>query len=289
MASRDWKTWGGIAGDSALAMRLDDAADDWRGGRERRATEPVEHLVAHMTGRTFIAKALRDGLDPLEALLSYYTSKRTSSHYLGGWAGELWQMTDDRIRVPHVGVTAAERALYLSGQWREGVADPDGRTISTTTITQWDLAWPKYPSPQHLFAGRSINDRSVGIEMPPCWVGGKYLAEPLAPGLWHTSGQICLVALLACDLAERHGWRAEWWTDPRGGPRTPTLPGHEDCDLFGRSQKSGGWDPGALRASPRWDWAAVDQVIRLRLAADSWRAFARKIANVFGRSALALF
>ena len=287
--ARDWKTWGGIAGDSDLAQRLADDVDDFRGGRERRANEPVEHLVAHMTGRTFIAKAIKRGDDPLEALLAYYTQKRTSSHYLGGWHGELWQMTDDRIRVPHVGVTAAERRLYLSGAWREGVADPDGRVISQATLGYWDRAWPQYPSPQSLFRSRSINDRSVGMEMPPCWVGGVYLAEPLRDGLWHTAAQHCLCAMLACDLADRHGWRPNWWIDPRGGPRTLTLPGHEDVDLYGRSQKSGGWDPGALRKSPRWDWPTVRAMIGFRLISPTVRAFLSRVSASFGRDTVALF
>ncbi len=287
--ARDWKTWGGIAGDSDLALRLDDDVDDWRGGRERRATEPVEHLVAHMTGRTFIAAAIKRGDDPLEALLSYYTSKRTSSHYLGGWAGELYQMTDDRIRVDHVGVYATERRLYLRGGWARGKPDHEGRVIAAATVRRWREAWPEYKSPQHLFAGKAINDRSCGIEMPPCWVGGKYIAEPLRPGLWHTAAQHCLYAMLACDLADRHGWRPNWWIDPKGGPRSPTLPGHCDVDLYGRSQKSGGWDPGALRKSPRWDWPTVQSLIGWRLVSTSLRVFLRQVGDAFGRAAVALF
>lgn len=287
--ARDWKTWGGIAGDSDLAQRLDDDVDDFRGGRERTADEAVEHLVAHMTGRTFVADAIRRGMDPLEALLAYYTQKRTSSHYLGGWAGELWQMTDDRIRVDHVGVYSVERRLYLRGGWARGEADHEGRVIAAATVRRWRKAWPEYKSPQHLFAGKSINDRSTGIEMPPCWVGGSYLAEPLRPGLWHTAAQHCLFAMLACDHADRHGWRANWWLDPRGGPRSPTLPGHEDVDLYGRSQKSGGWDPGALRKSPRWDWVSVSAMIGLRLVAPTLRSFLNGIGNTFGRDVVELF
>lgn len=286
---RDWKTWGGIAGDSELALRLDDDADDWRGGRERTADEVVEHLVVHMTGRTFVARAMKRGDDPLEALLAYYTQKRTSSHYLGGWAGELWQMTDDRIRVGHVGVTATERRLYLRGGWARGEPDHEGRVIAPPTVKRWREAWPGYKSPQHLFDGKSINDRAVGIEMPPCWVGGEYIEEPLRDGLWHTAAQHCLVAMLACDLAERHGWHRVWWMDPRGGRRTPSLPGHEDVDLYGRSQKTGGWDPGALRKSPRWDWDTVQRLVVLRLSAHSFVAFLRHVADTFGREVVALF
>ena len=64
---RVWKTWGGISGDSPLAMRLDDDVDDLRGGRERRANESISMLVAHMTGRTFVARASKRGDDPHEA------------------------------------------------------------------------------------------------------------------------------------------------------------------------------------------------------------------------------
>jgi len=287
--TRVWKVWADTAGDSSLAMRLDDDADDWRGGRERRSDESVGVLVVHMTGRTIVAKALREGLDPLEKCLSYYTTKRTSSHYLIGYDGELWQMTDDRIRVGHVGVETPERALYLNGGWAQGVADHEGRKISKATVASWRKAWPHYKSPQHLFHTKSVNNVSVGIEMPPCYVNGGYIAPPLRKGLWHTAAQHLGVALLACDLADRWGWGPGWLFDPKGGPRSPALPGHEDVDLYGRSQPSGGWDPGALRAQPRWDWPMVHSLIGMRLAAGGISAFLARAASAVGVAATRLF
>jgi hypothetical protein len=286
--ARTWNNWNHISGDSEYAQRLGDD-DDFRDGRERKPSEYVSRLGVHMTGRSIVARAIKRNENILEHILSYYTQKSTSSHYLLHWDGELWQMTDDRIRVPHIGVTASERALYLSGAWAKGAPDREGRVISAATVKLWRAAWPHYKSPQHLFPTDSVNNVSVGVEMPPCWVSGKYLAEPLRDGLWHTAAQHLGIALLACDLAKRHSWERNWWIDPKGGPRTPILPGHEDCDLYGRSQSTGGWDPGALRSSPRWDWDTVIHLIMMRQTYGELRRYLVMAADVVGRTATKLF
>ncbi len=287
--ARTWDNWNHIAGDSPFAEHLGDDVDDFRGGREREQEERVSRLGVHMTGRSIVARALERDEDPLEHTLSHYTQKRTSSHYLLHWAGELWQMTDDRIRVDHIGVYEKERALYLGGGWARGEPDHKDRVISAKTVKMWKAAWPGYKSPQHLFPTHSVNNVSVGVEMPPCFVSGKYLAEPLRDGLWHTSAQHLGVALLACDLASRHGWKGNWWIDPKGGPRTPILPGHEDCDLYGRSQPSGGWDPGVLRSDPRWDWDTVIHLIMMRQTYGELCRYLVMAADVVGTTATLLF
>jgi hypothetical protein len=292
MAARKWKHWPNQSGDSPLAQRLDDDVDDFRGGRERTKKKPVSRLVIHMTGRTIVGSAIKEGLDPIEKCLSYYTTKLTSSHFLQGFGGELWQMTDERIRVGHVNTndgTKFERPLYLDGSWARGAPGEKGDVISPFTVKTWKSYWPHYKSPQHLFPGFSVNDTSVGAENIPCLTGSTYLAEPLRPGLWHTAAQHVGMALLACDLADRWSWLGQWWRDPKGGPRAPTLPGHEDVDLYGRAQKSGGWDPGALRTAPRWDWPFVTNMIVLRLTVGEHLGFLRRAADVVGRTAVALF
>lgn len=262
---RKWKHFPTVIGDSPIATVIGDD-NDWRSAPER--TEKVSRLVVHMTGSSIVESAIRKGVDPYEHALSYYTGKGASSHYLLGYDGQLFQMTDDRLRVGHVGVTGRERQMYLRGAWERQGLELDGKavTISKDTVAFWKQAWPFYKSPQHLFGSQSINDCSVGVEMPPCgrYVHGKWeslLGVQRHSTTRHTVQQHVGVALLACDVARRWGWTGRWWIDPHGGPRTPYLPGHEDVDLYGRSQRSGGWDPGALREQPYWDWGFVQHTI----------------------------
>jgi N-acetyl-anhydromuramyl-L-alanine amidase AmpD len=101
------------------------------------------------------------------------------------------------------------------------------------------------------------------LEMIPCvFAEGHELvtaAEPLRAGLRFTKAQHDAVVALACDVAARKGWddpddHARWW-------RTPRLLGHEDLTPLSRHDKSGGWDPGALRPAPYFDWQYVLEAI----------------------------
>lgn len=74
----------------------------------------------------------------------------------------------------------------------------------------------------------------------------------MRPGLRFTQAQHDTVAELAVDVARRNAWPAdeEWW-------RTPRLLGHEDLTPIARCDRNGGWDPGALRDEPYFDWEYV--------------------------------
>ncbi len=258
-------------GDSPIATEYGD--DDLRKARERKY--PVHGLVVHMTGSTIVKKAVDAGADPIVYASNYYTRKDYSVHYFGDWDGMLLQFTDDRLRTPHVGVSSHERAAYLSGAWAKGKkAKGQGSEgligpIVPMSVKRWKDDW-RYKSPQHLFPTRYVNDSYVGIELPPCgfYVRGKWTAlpehKPMHEGLRHTIGQHVAVAFLAWDLAQRWDWPDDWYVDPKGGSRSPRLPGHEDVDLFGRSNKFGGWDVGWLRKSVWFDWDFVYDVIRMR-------------------------
>jgi hypothetical protein len=73
-------------------------------------------------------------------------------------------------------------------------------------------------------------------------------------GLLFTSVQHETIARLVWDIAQRHGWprHEPWW-------RSTRLLGHEDITPLSRSlpDRNGGWDPGALREKPYWDWNVV--------------------------------
>jgi N-acetyl-anhydromuramyl-L-alanine amidase AmpD len=245
--------------------------DALRGRKLPAIDRVIERYVVHMTGSTIVGKAVAAGKDPIRRCLDYYCGKPTgSSHYLIDFAGHIHALTDERIRIGHVGVTAAERAAYLDGSWARGAVPkaPDVEPISPAAVDAWHAAWPHYHSPQHLFGPKSVNDCSVASEMPPAGYHVKGIWRPLPgmelwPGTRHTLEQHLAVAELAVDLAHRHRWPSTWTVDPKGGPRTPRVLGHEDVDLFGRADAGGGWDPGALRRSPRWDWKAVSMAIAM--------------------------
>lgn len=249
-----------------------------RPGRQR---ERVDQYIVHMTGSGIVLKeigvnrALDEGEDPVRRCLRYYANKRgrdgkprSSSHYLIGYDGEIYWLTGERIRVFHVGVYAPERAAYASGAWRRGISVQTKEGIEgpirERAVVQWDAAWPGHESPLDLaLGGGLVNDHSVASEMPPAGFplgGGRF--EPLAglnirPGTWHTEEQHFAVARLAVDLARRWAWPQDW--AQRSSRR---VTGHEDHDLFGRADGGGGWDPGALRAAPRWDWPHVFNLIQ---------------------------
>ena len=78
-------------------------------------------------------------------------------------------------------------------------------------------------------------------------------------GLRFTRAQHETIARLAWDIAQRHEWpRTEsWW-------RSTRLLGHEDITPLSRCDKNGGWDPGALREKPYFDWNFIyDYIERL--------------------------
>ena len=75
---------------------------------------------------------------------------------------------------------------------------------------------------------------------------------PMRAGLRFTMAQHETVARLAWDIAQRHGWpRNERWR------LNTRLLGHEDITPLSRHDGNGGWDPGALREKPYFDWNFV--------------------------------
>lgn len=290
MPERTWKYFSEVSGDCSFALRLSaDHLDDHRDSKER--SHPVTHAVCHTTGATWIAKQIDKRVragepwtddDLLHWALDYYWRKggtprtSTSAHYFNWVDGRVWQLSDEHLAVPHVGVSKDERAKYLNGGWRRGEkAQGQGAEglrgpVSERAITEWDAAYPHYKSPQHLFPTRYVNECSLGVEHPPCVVrtetsGLVTLAEPLRPGLRHTWAQHVSFSLVVLDAAERWGWGPlnDWLVDPRGGPHPPRVGEHSSYDLYGRSTaKAGMWDVGGLRSDPWWDWQAVYATIR---------------------------
>lgn len=216
---------------------------EWKpAARTRTKTMQPWGFLVHTSGRGIVARAQEQGVPAIDLALEWYRNKdRSGVHYVvgndPGRDGTLYQMVEDNIYGAHVGISASERSAYLNGSWI------NHRDITEDAVAQWRRRWPGFKSPQHLYPTESPNACYVGIEMVP-------LPEARDNGLWFSTAQHEAVRILAHDLAQRHGW-------PDGWMDTPRLVGHEDVDAFARWDKRGGWDPGAMRASPRFDWGYV--------------------------------
>jgi N-acetyl-anhydromuramyl-L-alanine amidase AmpD len=201
-------------------------------------------LVVHTTGGGIVRQALERKKDPLQHAVDYYATPKADPkddaypHYVCGFDGKLVQVTNETRRAPHVGFVD-QRPTYMQADWET--------KLPVQVARLWRRAWPAYPSPAHLFPGTSVNAAYVGLELLHLTDD---IAEPAFPGSTFTQAQHQMVVLLARDIAERWAWPKGWMMGSR-------LLGHEDLNPLTRSDKNGGWDPGALRAMPRFAWRWV--------------------------------
>lgn len=218
---------------------------DWsvdRGDRPQR-NQDVYGIAAHTTGSGVVDKALAQGVDPLTLVAEIYGRPYSfSGTYAIGWDGTIAAIMREDLEAEHIGFPAADRLTFLNGTWPE--------QVSAATANAWYARWPNVRSPAHLFPGPSPNQVYLGVELVPTSGEGAQPA-PMAPGLSFTKAQHDRFAALAADAAKRWGFRSLLV------PGTTRLVGHEDVNPIRRSNIGGGWDPGALRASPRFDWAYV--------------------------------
>lgn len=225
-----------------------------------KRTRPPFGFCVHTSGRGVLAEAKKEGITPVEWALNYYASKAFSCHYFADYEGQLYQFTPDDRKVPSVGVEGWQRELFLSGKWSS-----DTR-LNATTVSRWLERWyqqdKRFRSPTHLFPGPSANGVYINLELLP-------LPTVNEEGLLYTEAQHRLVAQLAIDLQKRHGWPA--WPEHLPCPR---LLGHEDLDAYDRwEKKSGGYDPGSLRARPWFSWQKVAGAMKGKPSFwSTWRA-----------------
>lgn len=211
-----------------------------------RTKERAFGLVVHTSGGGVPAMAdrfARSGKDPSRdtpeevAIWVYSATWSYFTHYLVVPSGKLYQVCDDRLRAPHCGFTqAGHRAACLDGSWRSKCA-PAG-------VKLWDARWSPRKSPVHLYPSANPNDDYLGVELVP-------MLRPDKDGGRFTAAQYRTLGALVKDVSSRHGF------EPKGN----RLVGHEDLNPFsgegGRWDKGGGWDPGALRVKPYFDWTRV--------------------------------
>lgn len=216
------------SGFAVQAPRLRDVTD---------RTLLVPHGVCiHTTGRGLPTRALKAVVDTLRwAEKEYTTPGAAFAHYVVGYDGTIIQIADERERAWHAGISDKEAVLYRSGRWRD--------RVTPEAFELWDARWASLEakSPLDLFPGNSPNDAYLGVELIP-------LLEDRDDGTWFTDEQMHALSKLVTDIGIRYG------INPHD---TSRLVGHEDLEPLTRWDKDGGWDPGGLRARPRFDWARV--------------------------------
>ncbi len=219
------------------------------GRSEQPRQSAIFGVVIHTTGSGVVDKAKREGIDPLSAVIKVYSDPDNyCAHYAIGWDGTIVQIVDEALRAQHVGYPGADHRAMLDGSWETRVAP--------ATAALWRARWPNVAGPAYLFPGTSPNSCYVGIELIPL-TGDDGQPSPMSEGLTFTKKQHEATANLVSDIADR--WELpinEILSSARG-----RLLGHEDLNALERSDAGGGWDPGALREVPRFDYDAVRSFI----------------------------
>jgi hypothetical protein len=207
----------------------------WRGN--------VYGLIVHTTGGSLPSRAKKGGMVASQVAVDYYL-KSHGTHYVCGWGGELIQVANEDQQANGASTTEQRE----SEDWE---AD-----LPAATVRRWHERWDLEGAdgPLDLFPTKYANSCYVHVEMPPCVFhhNGKLTTEeePMGKGLRFTKLQHDKIAELAVDVADRNGWPDFWWESGR-------FVGHEDVSPITRHDRNGGWDPGALRAQPRFDWEYV--------------------------------
>ena len=210
-------------------------------GGPRRKTSVVS-VVIHATGDT-----------DLEKVLAFYANNRrlVRPHYLLDLGGTVYQFTpEDRVAY-HAGYQGDgpdnEGVLYRAG-WEVW----SRRIRKAPWIVQepfegyawWRSRWPNLESPTGrweagtqvspgLLAGANPNGATVGIE---CLSPKHRVPEVF------TGAQYAVLPKLVVEICGRHDLPVD----------KDHVVGHQDLNPIGRSDLSGGWDPGV-----GFDWARV--------------------------------
>ncbi len=207
-------------------------------------------LVVHTTGSGILRRAARNGIDPVtQAVLWYENSKGT--HYVIGYQGEIIQVASEHQLAYGVGMRDQRAAEDAPGGWES--------RLSADLVSRWRQRWTRLriDRPSELFPGAEANTCYIHAEMPPLPEAQR--GSGAADGLWYTAAQHEAVARLASDIARRNNFSGVpvWW-------RSSRIVGHEDLAPINRP----GWDPGWLRAEPRFDWTIVYAEVESLCAAE---------------------
>lgn len=193
----------------------------------------VKQIVVHNTSRgpanRSIDKAYRRSA--MDFALDYYIGGDGGfPHYVIDFNGTIYAACDERFIAHHAGwVHARGKKLFQDPSWKPPV--------------WWSRVWSAHGArtPIDLLpaGATSPNSRSIGIELL------------ILPELRYTTAQYGSLARLIADIEARHSLSI------LAAP-SPVLLGHEDYSPVaadgGRADSKGGWDPGAHRDKPYFDW-----------------------------------
>lgn len=215
-----------------------------------RKQSAAHGAVVHTTGSGVVMAAQKAGKDPFERALSVYSTGLYFPHYIIGWAGELGQICDERIRAPHVGVTPIERTAFLNNTWRTlshpiGCADYLRNAQGFPQYAYWDARWPSLKAPTELVPGHVVSEVFLGIELLDARQMSGNSGKP------YTDEQYKSLGRLLVDVAKRHGFPIQ----------KERILGHDDLNPITRSTRAGGWDPGSYGSVPAFDWAHLFSLI----------------------------
>lgn len=218
--------------------RLSPLSITLRGLRRARQRQPgsIAAVVVHTTSRgpAQRSKAGGYGVPAVTYALNHYIGGAEGyPHYVIDLNGTIYATCDERFAAGHAGWTGIGGAAAFRSGWR--------------APAWWSAVWSRFQAttPLDLLPGgtTSPNSRTIGIELL------------ILPDLAYTPEQYRSLARLIVDLQRRH-------PDLRI-PSAPSrgLLGHEDVTPVtgtnGRADANGGWDPGAHRSNPYFDWSEV--------------------------------
>jgi hypothetical protein len=184
-------------------------------------------LVVHTTGRGPVVKSKRTRRSPIQEALNVYYGQPYDAHYVVDYDGTIHAIVPENRVSWHAGWGGAGRRRWAS--W--------------TAPTWWSGVWGRWRArtPADLLPKGANDPNQV-------YIGVELLGNETASGF--TSAQYDALARLVVDVARRHGITIPSAPSPR-------LLGHEDVEPIQRSDRSGGWDPGAHRARPVFSWSGL--------------------------------
>lgn len=257
----------GNKGLSSIAIQ---AEKQWDASKDRPSKwiGKVHGLVVHTTGGSLPGRAITNNIYPTQQAINWYTRGRKKKsfhggcHYINGWqgygGGDLIQIANEREKA--WGVSTTKQRKSINNKRFE-------KDLPEELVKHWKKRWPNFADPLDLLPGKEYpNNCYIHVECTPVYyfINKKAIVSkeypPMRVGLRFTKAQHDTIAYLACDIAIRNGWplNEEWW-------RTSRLVGHEDLSPITRKDKREGWDPGALRDKPYFDWDYVyNKIIEIK-------------------------
>lgn len=210
--------------EQAMAQAVDPVRAKWWG------------ILLHTTGSGILALAEKRGWTPDEAAVwTYSQTWMNCAHYLNLQDGTLVQIVSERLIAPHCGVKGWQYTAMKDGTWVD--------YTPPVMLAEWRKAWPNVKAPTSLYPHvGSANADVIGVENVP------------QPGGTFTDAQYATLRAFVAERDAFHGMQI--------ATHKNRLLGHEDVNPFytkdnGRADKAGGWDPGARRPVPKFDWARV--------------------------------